>query len=619
MSIQSRWRVSSYLAAASIAALAVPATAGEQGPVPSPFPVLDPGPVDGFATIGFGIDEHRFFRAVFDAGDVLHLDDFVLAGGEQVDLTLRPVSALEPGAKAIVVRPDGSEYELAPTVATFSGHVKGRTSVVFLAVAPDMLNGYVSLDGKLHAISSGGDQSGGIALVTSPAALDEMKVADAWCGTVSNVAQTPSATPPELGTQVTVEEAKIFVEVDHQLRNLFGNDTAAANYAALLYTAMGEIYRRDVGFRLLVPNNYLRVWNTVPPWGILDSFGDITAFRNYWVSNHPLKNVDRAAVEALTTPVFGGVAYQIGTACSNSVAYGITSVYGSFPYPLQHQSGANWDIFASSHEVGHTFGSPHTFDYNPPITCNDGSGPDLGTIMSYCHLDFGMGGPGLRFHPKVQTVIQNHLANKSCMRLVPTALGDYDGDKAHTASDLAAFDAYQSQGFDSIGAFEIFDMDQSGVVDACDRAYLLALVNGSTASVTGYGCGNNPAGALTWLGGLPTPGGTVTFGLQNPLGNHPAGSTTFLLVGPHVYPQYPCGRIVSNIGMDGGAGEWLVAPGAAIRVFGPPLPATGTSDINLTVASDCAAIGTKTYVQGVIVGGSIGVGVSEAFELLIAP
>ena len=39
-----------------------------------------------------------------------------------------------------------------------------------------------------------------------------------------------------------------------------------------------------------------------------------------------------------------------------------------------------------AHELGHIFGCTHSFQWDPPVLCNDGSGPDGGTMMNYCAL-----------------------------------------------------------------------------------------------------------------------------------------------------------------------------------------------------------------------------------------
>ena len=56
---------------------------------------------------------------------LVRLNDFALPGGERIDLSLRPVSALEEGARAVVMGPKGVVARIAPSIAMFSGHVLG--------------------------------------------------------------------------------------------------------------------------------------------------------------------------------------------------------------------------------------------------------------------------------------------------------------------------------------------------------------------------------------------------------------------------------------------------------------------------------------------------------------
>ena len=114
----------------------------------------------------------------------------------------------------------------------------------------------------------------------------------------------------------------------------------------------------------------------------------------------------------------------------------------------------------------------------PPIRCQDGSGPDSGTIMSYCHLTYGVGAVGMRFHSRVQAVMAPVIKRAQCAVVIPIQRGDYDYNGVLDALDLAAFDAYLVQGFASLGAEQTFDMNADGVIDSFDRDLLVAQVNG---------------------------------------------------------------------------------------------------------------------------------------------
>ncbi|KAA5532120.1 T9SS type A sorting domain-containing protein [Taibaiella lutea] len=89
----------------------------------------------------------------------------------------------------------------------------------------------------------------------------------------------------------------------------------------------------------------------------------------------------------------------------------------------------SWDVEASTHEMGHNIGSPHTqsctwpggaIDDCYPVegSCSPGPhpGPNEGTIMSYCHLDNSVGiGFAFGFGPLPGNRIRSRIASKSCL------------------------------------------------------------------------------------------------------------------------------------------------------------------------------------------------------------
>ena len=50
--------------------------------------------------------------------------------------------------------------------------------------------------------------------------------------------------------------------------------------------------------------------------------------------------------------MFGGQAFDIGGICTKDRGYEVSSVYGSFPYPLEHTSDDNWDIVVFAQALG---------------------------------------------------------------------------------------------------------------------------------------------------------------------------------------------------------------------------------------------------------------------------
>ena len=488
--------------------------------LPSPFALIADGGARDIATVSFDPTDYTRLAAVNATQRVVRLSDFALPGERGLELVLRPRPLMEAGGYAVAVGADGKERRVTPTVVAFAGHVEGRASNVYLALSPTMLHGYVTLDGELYSLTTGG-AAPGTATIAHGSQLGEL-AGNAWCQALEEQGLIPPDNPAgsqQLGTPL-LRFADIFVEADDQYRALFASDQDCVDYTLLLFGASSEIFRRDLGFVHMIPSGYLRIWNTTPPWGVITTFNDVFKVRTYWRDDsNPNKYLPRASVHVLTTPVFGGVAIQVGGLCSKTRAYGISSVFGTFPFPVQHTSGSNWDLMVVSHELGHTWGSGHTFDYKPPIDCEDGSGPDKGTIMSYCHLNAGgVNNMGMRFHARVQTQIGWATGSAFCVVDQPLALGDYDNDGLLTPADLAAFDTCFNQGFRSMACEDVFDMNQDGVFDTTDRDLLenallpaasVTLRNGSNLGCYTEVGGQTPVLGQTWSGLVSTSGSSV--------------------------------------------------------------------------------------------------------------
>jgi len=496
-----------FAAVAALAFAPCPEAQRTNASFQSPFVRLaDQGSPRGFATASFDLNAYRVLETMHAERRVATIGDFPLPGGRSVDLVLRPVDVWEQGGTAVVIEADGKESRVAPSIRLFAAHVPGRASTAFLGISATMVHGYVTLEGETYLLSTGPDDGMLRPLAISHGDLFPQDAAG-FCNVLEDAAG--AATGPEQRVGLSIRETKVFVECDDKFRNRFSSNLATIDYATLLFGAASEIYRRDLGCTMYIPSGHIRVWNSTPGWGVITTFGDIASVRSWWNSPaNSFGSVPRAQVHVLTYPVFGGVAQGVGILCNKASSYAISSCFGSFPYPVQHTSGSNWDLFVVAHEAGHLYGSQHTFDYVPTINCTDGTGPDSGTIMSYCHQSFGVGGVGMRFHPRVQDDMRADITAATCPNVIPISLGDYNADAVVDAQDLAAYDAYVAQGFASRGAFETFDMDGSGAIDAIDRQLLVGgglppasatVFNGSGANCPDcYGTVFAPILGTTW-------------------------------------------------------------------------------------------------------------------------
>ena len=620
-----RARLASSLALLALAPVFVSAQTATRvelaGPSPartteieSPFHRLTPAGASAresrdFATISFDETAFEVLRDLHDRSQLMRLTGFPMPGNLTIDLDLRPVEGMAPGAKAIVMN-QGGQYELAPSVRLFTGYVRGRTSRVFIGISREMLHGYFSLDGELFFLSSGSDveNRGSNQAIVSRADMYPAGAVDSFCHVGELEVERAQAPPIARSFGSPVRDTTPFVELDNDYRAKFASDQAAIDYAVLLTAAMSEVYRRDLSVTVSLPNNYVRLWNVTPPWGEVTTFGHVSNLALWWTTAAPNKSIRRSVVHLLTNPVFGGVAQGINLTCSHNSSYAISSVNGSFPYPIQHQSGSNWDLFVYAHENGHIYGSGHTFAYSPPIECLDGSGPDQGTIMSYCHQQYGTGGVGMRFHLRVQDAIRQVIKNAPCRVVTQLTAGDYDGNGAVDAADLMEFDAYVLQGFDSRGCEDVFDLNVDGVVDGVDRTVMLTLQTGPIPPASWVwlpGSGVNP---INTYQGISNP---VLGGIWSSAVTGFGGSRNTIVFGS-IDPLVP--------GVITPYGELLVA----ISGFGGQTLFTHFATTSFSIAIhdiplpyDVALIGLKAYVQGGIFKPS-GLELGYAIELTLS-
>ncbi len=206
--------------------------------------------------------------------------------------------------------------------------------------------------------------------------------------------------------------AQIAVELDYDYYLTFAPDAdAAILYALDLMAFTGALGEAELGMNVQVP--FLTLWTTASdPYS--SGTTRLTQVRSRWnaagatnCGGIDCTTINRSTVILLSSAATGGVAY-VPALCDSwhnpttgySYAYA-GSIEGDFDID---SPGAVWDIVATTHELGHNFGSVHTHCYDPPVDHCEGeepgcySGPTslpsgcpgpgqgCGTIMGYCHL-----------------------------------------------------------------------------------------------------------------------------------------------------------------------------------------------------------------------------------------
>ena len=374
-------------------------------------PLRAASPADGRAAVP-GQETLALDRAALDAlrGEPSggRIAAFPLGPGRVAPVVLRRFEVLAPGAHITVSGKDGDWTLPFPEIAHFSGAVEGDPdSAVYVSAQKDRLIAYVHSPGGAAYV--GPDESGTQYVVRSAdSSANEAALSASWtCGAEDVPAPLTASAEPSfaepLSPLVGLKQAAVRVETDQELLAKFAGATPADKIAAMsawiatLFGADNVAYERDLSLHLAIAE--VHAWTTTDPYSGASTLDQLLELGDWWHANRPMASYPRTIVHYLSgRSVSGGVAW-IGVLCSGDFGYGtdygggygMTQVYGS--YPLQM-----WDQYATSHEMGHNAGSPHTHCYSPPIDhcyaseagCYSGPvenpGPGGGTIMSYCHL-----------------------------------------------------------------------------------------------------------------------------------------------------------------------------------------------------------------------------------------
>ncbi len=607
-----------------------------------PLPRLTDSGASGFVSSWFDVGTYETFRAAADAGGLTRLERFPLPGGEEIELFLRPVTVWEEGGTARVRTRDGGEIRVAPTARLFAVHVPGRQSRGFLGVSAHMAQGYLTLEGITYMISTGPSGSGPRVAISHEDAFrltgsegvgvhgheghahgarpdeapdDEGSPVEASTSTSSTArgrTATAPAAPTSAGTtnaadaSTTAPEQRslptrkvwdttVLVEVDRRVRNRFQTEQEVVDYMTILLAAANHIYRRDAGFRLIVPDGYMRVSNGVEDlWEAHGGGG----YPNWFNSPaNPLNGIPRGHVNRVTGFGRGSSASEVICRGGGDQAFNQVELKGSFPYPLKHTSRRNWDLYANGMENGHMLDADHTQNYRPRIECDDGTGPDEGTLMSYCAFSGSLWEPsnarperiGMRFHERVQGYIRSFLRNASCVTQTLPRLGDFDLNGIVDVADLAEFDAVQSQGFRSISAEAVFDINRDGILDATDRALLVVLMAAPASTTIENGSGVN----CLCLGPLTQPIMGQEWSVL--VGNYVGEPILTAVVGAHDRLDTPVpsrfGEVLVSIRGFGGSGLTFVN-----YAWTDGVSATHVREIPF----DSASLGRVVYAQAVL-------------------
>ena len=366
-------------------------------------------------------------RTTLLTNDSVRMTGMPLPGHRSVDLQLQRINPFDSDARIEVMVADGIQIMSIPETIILGGEVVGeRGSSAFIAYTDSGLEGWITSGGVSYGISDG---VGGTPTIHR---LDMIPIDPTWQLCQSNLIEQPLMKRGALGVPSGAsaddgslagsigsgpcQRVRLAIETDQELLGIFGGDRqATVGYIATLMAASSYVYSRDLNTALVV--SYLRLWETDDPW-VQTSTGDqLYEYQAYWESNH--EDISRDLGHFLSGRGLGGGVAWLGVMCDETYNYGLSAnLNGSFPYPLENNSGQNWDPMVVMHELGHNFGAPHTHDLSPaPDNCAGGdcSIGAFGTIMSYCHTcPGGLGNVRMEFTPQNIDNINAHIAQSGC-------------------------------------------------------------------------------------------------------------------------------------------------------------------------------------------------------------
>ncbi len=361
----------------------------------------------------------------------IRIEGFPVAPGALDTLVVKRFEVATADARLTVVSAEGVKSLPLPALVHFSGKIEGSAeSTVYLSAQADSLVAYLRLQDGTLAYVGPRDAKSDFVVRTADSPLNEGPLGEPWtCGAEELPAPLTAMAEPAYPSMpeaplAGLKQATVRIDTDWELLTKFPvsgsnpvvyDPNALAAWVATLYGAINVIYERDLSLHLSLAEIVVRSGGAASdPYVSTSTRTQLDEVGDWWHANRSMASYPRAMVHYLSgKSVSGGIAW-LDVLCSGDFssggghyggAYGVTQVYGT--YPLQF-----WDQMATSHEMGHNAGSPHTHCYVPPIDyCYNGeagcySGPESvppggGTIMSYCHtLPGGYGNINLAFHQR---------------------------------------------------------------------------------------------------------------------------------------------------------------------------------------------------------------------------
>ncbi|MBV6480183.1 MAG: hypothetical protein HGGPFJEG_03035 [Ignavibacteria bacterium] len=355
-----------------------------------------------------------------------------LPGNRNERLTLKRFDILKSDAKFVTRTALGNEeVKMKDLAVSYNGTINGdANSIVSITISRDNVMGMIALKNDNIVIGALNDNSGNPTDDYIIYKESDLKVKNTFkCETEENLSREEvekmrkvilAGMSESSATDLYIVE--VAIELDFATYNFFGgSQTNAFNYAIGNLAAVSAIYNKEVNVKLIIP--YMRVWTTVDPYNGTTSGTLLNQFRSEWNAN--MQSVNRTVAHFMSkrSNNLGGVAWLNGLCSSVSSGYGYA--FSNTIGGIAQLPNYSYEILVVAHELGHNFGSLHTFNCSwnggPIDTCYTVEGgcyngpliPAVGTIMSYC-FNNGSVSFVLGFGPQPRVVVRNGAEFAGC-------------------------------------------------------------------------------------------------------------------------------------------------------------------------------------------------------------
>jgi hypothetical protein len=336
--------------------------------------------------------------------------------GRSFDLDLESNELLTPGARILVVGPDGTREE-SSSIELYKGRLSGdpdswvrvsvrqgaldgmiwtRDEIYFLEPRSRFFDGAAPADTIAYRLSDTDSEWGpGSCALDDPETLSQMEV-----GVGSGSADYTGLASGLGGGGAVYDEADIGIVADYEYASEHGA-TAADDMLSVMNQVDG-IYKADVGVTLRVATTVVYTTSADPFTSTADPQTLLNEFSSYKnTSSSPVYGRDLAHLftgRDLSGSVIG-IAW-VGTVCNDYYGSGLSQDFTTDNKSL---------VILTAHEMGHNFSAPH--DNQSGSAC---SSVPFGYIMNpYVSTSLN-----LEFSDCSQSFINSEVAGASCMQAV---------------------------------------------------------------------------------------------------------------------------------------------------------------------------------------------------------